>query len=270
MMKHTTLLITLLSVFAFNGFGQYAKVYFADQKIETEEVKIDISNVIALPAEVKFKLEMENLTSDFLLFDASKCNFTVNGNTYSPKDKFFIIEPYAKKSKTMGIVAEGLGEVRQFAFEFNGLQRVVLTDEQFTVEGFTLPASKNSFVTGPFTVNLKNYKKETSATLSKYEVQYKGKDIGFVMPANISVTMPDGKDYANADKKPDPVLLFPGDTDKFMANWDRMPGGRVNDMQLVEMKLNFEGVFREGKTQDLEAQHATFEWDEALTIEKNK
>lgn len=270
MMKTITLLLALLPVFSGSLFGQYAKVYYADQKLETEELKVEISNIVATDVEVKFKLEIENQTSEFLLFDASKCSFTINGATHTPKDKFVIIDPYGKKSKTIGIVGTGLGEVKQFEFELGGIQRIQLSDEQFSTDVFTLPPSKNDFVTGPFNVALKNHKKETAVTIAKFDVQYKGKNIGFVFPAKISTTMPDGKDYANGEKKMDPILLFPGDSDKFVAAWERMPGGRVNDMQLVEMKLNFGETFREGMPINLAPQKMAFTWDEALTVEKNK
>ena len=269
-MKTITLMLALLPGLSSAVYGQYAKVYYADHKLETEELKVEISNIVATDVEVKFKLELANTTSEFLLFDASKCTFSINGKAYTPKDKFVIIDPYGKKSKTVGITGTGLGEVKEFEIELAGIQRVEMSEEQFATDVFTLPPSKNDFSTGPFFVALKNHKKETAAAFSKFDVQYKGKKIGFVFPAKITTTMPDGKDYANAEKKPDPILLFPGEDSKFSASWERMPGGRVNDMQLVEMKLNFGDVFREGTAVDLPAQKVAFTWDQALTIEKNK
>ncbi len=250
------------------SFGQ-EKIYYANQKQTAENYSVEISNIVGLATEIKFKLEIENTSSEFLLFDASKCIFTINGATVTPKDKFIIIEPYKKKSKTIVALGSGYNNVRDFKFELNGVQRVVPTEEKFPVSAFTFPPSKNDFSTGDFYVELKGFKKETGATTSKFNVQYKGKKIGFVSPSKISVLMPDGKEYANG-KKTDPILLFPGGTDSFSANWERMPGGSLNDMQKVEMNLNFTDVFTEAVTVDLSAQSFSFSWDEALTKEKNK
>ena len=219
------------------SFGQ-EKIYYANQKQAAENYSVEISNIVGLATEIKFKLEIENTSSEFLLFDASKCVFTINGTTVTPKDKFIIVEPYKKKSKTIVALGSGYNNVRDFKFELNGVQRVVPTDEKFAAPAFTFPPSKNDFSTGDFYVELKGYKKETGATTSKFNVQYKGKKIGFVSPSKISVLMPDGKEYANG-KKTDPILLFPGGSDSFSANWERMPGGSLNDMQKVEMNLNF-------------------------------
>lgn len=247
-------------------FGQ-EKIYYPVQKHNADDYNVEISNIVGMASEIKFKLEIENTSADFLLFDASKCVFTINGETVTPKDKFIIIEPYKKKSKTILALGSGYQNVREFKFELNGIQKVVPTEDQFAVESFSLPPSKNDFSTGDFFVDLKSYKKVTGSTTSKFGVQYRGKKIGFVFPSKISVSMPDGKEYANA-KKSDGILLFPGNSDSFNANWDRMPGGSLNDMQKVEMIINFTNVFREAVAVDLPAQSLSFSWDEALTNAK--
>lgn len=245
------------------------KIYYPVQKESTNHYNVEISNIIGLANEIKFKLEIENTSSNFLLFDASKCVFTINGTTVTPKDKFIIIEPYKKKSKTISALGNGFQGIKEFKFELNGIQQVMPSEEVIITESFSLPPSKNDFSAGDFSVNLKSYKKETGATTSKFDVQYKGKKIGFIHPSKITVSMPDGKEYANA-KKSDPILLFPGNTESFNANWDRMPGGSLNDMQKVEMILNFTGVFGEATAVDLPAQIFNHTWDEAVTKEKNK
>jgi hypothetical protein len=66
------------------------------------------------------------------------------------------------------------------------------------------------------------------------------------------------------------ILSCPGDSDKFTAEWDKMPGGRANDLKLLEMLVNFNGVFSEGKANDLSEQSIPFNWDEAKTKAANK
>lgn len=266
-MKKINITSILLVFLVWNwSFGQ-EKIYYPVQKHNSEDYNVEISNIVGMASEIKFKLEIENTSADFLLFDASKCVFTINGQSVTPKDKFIIIEPYKKKSKTIIALGSDYQNVRDFKFELNEIQKVIPTEDQFAVIPFSLPPSKNDFSTGDFFVDLKSYKKETGSTTSKFNVQYKGKKIGFVYPSKISVSMPDGKEYANA-KKSDGILLFPGDSDSFNANWNRMPGGSLNDMQKVEMILNFTDVFREAVANDLPSQSLNFTWDEALTTSK--
>lgn len=268
-------ILSLFSVFAIvlaGGFYTFSqvKIYYPSQKSSSENFTVELSNVIGLANELKFKIEIENTTSEFMIYDASKSFFILNGEPVAlKKDILLVIEPYQKRSKTIAVTGTGMNAIRTFKFELNGMQKVVLTDEVFPTEMFTLPPSKNDFSTGSFLVDLKNFKKETGATVSKFNVQYTGKAIGFVFPSKITTSMPDGKEYANG-KTADPILLFPGKSSSIQANWERMPGGSINDMQKVEMQLNFTNVFREGATIDLNAQSFDFNWDEALTKSKNK
>lgn len=261
------LLLTFSSQFSFGQKEEkpFAKVLYADQVISTDEYKVEISNVLTVEGEAKFKFKITNNTADFLLFDASKCSFEINGSKLSPKDKFLIIDPYDNKSKTISIVGAKLNTAHSYTFTLDGLQRVVPTEDKIEAPQFKLPASKNDFEAGKFTAQLKNSKKESGGTFVKFDVQYKGDKIGFIIPSKVDVTMPDGNNYANTDSKGKTFIMFPGDSEKFTAQWDKMPGGRANDMQLVEMLINFNGVFSEGIANDLPAQKVELTWDEAAT-----
>lgn len=270
MKKSTPLFIFLLTMASQFTFGQkegkpFEKVLFADKEISTDEYKVEISNVLTVAGEAKFKFKITNNTADFLLFDASKCLFEINGNNFQPKDKFLVIEPYDNKSKTISVVGSALNTAQAYTFTLDGLQRVVPTEETIEAPQFKLPASKNDFSAGKFTAQLKNSKKESGATFVKFDVQYKGDKVGFIIPSKVDVTMPDGNNYANTDSKGKTFIMFPGDSEKFTAQWDKMPGGRANDMQLVEMLINFKGVFSEGITNDLAPQKVELTWDEAAT-----
>lgn len=258
----------LLSTITLNSFSQ-EKIYYPSQTINGDNFTIEISNIVGLTSEIKFKLEIDNKSNEYLILDASKCTFSINGEKVAPRDKFFVIEPYKKRSKTILALGKEYNKVREFSFELNGLQKIINIHEIKGIEAFNLPPSSNDFNANDFKINLKNFSKETNQTTSKYNVQYTGQKIGFVNPSKISVLMPDGNTYANA-KKSDTFILFPGESGSFSANWDRMPGGRVTDMQKVVMNINFNDVFSEGTASDLPSYNLDFKWDEALTKSKNK
>jgi len=258
------------SFFAQNTPLNFAKVIYADQTISSDEYTVEISNVVSTAAEAKFKFKITNKTADFLLFDASKCVVEIDGNKLIPKDKFIIVDPYDNKSKTISVTGSGLNKATAYSFKLNGVQRVMPIETPIIAPQFKLPVSNNDFTAGKFSAQLKNHKKESSATFVKFDVQYKGDKIGFIMPSKIDVTMPDGNNYANKDSKGKTFLVFPGDNEKFTAQWDKMPGGRLNDMQLVEMLINFNGVFSEGEAKNLSEQSVTLTWSEEQTKAANK
>ena len=78
--------------------------------------------------------------------------------------------------------------------------------------------------------------------------------------------MPDGINYATTETKTDPVILSTGEDKTVSASWDRMPGGKTNDMQKVPMLVHFDGVFAEGVTEKIPGQTLRLNWDEAVTI----
>lgn len=275
MEKSITLL--LISVLGLNLMAQkdpksqkeqqrFEKVYFKNFNVETDEYTAEISNVVSVDAEAKFKLVIKNKTADYLVFDAAKCFANIGGAILVPKDKFITIEPFESKSRTISLIGKGLNSFFQYDFTLSGIQRVIPITQEISAPQFKLPVSVNDFEAGKFQAQLKNHEKKTDASFVKFDVQYRGDKIGFIIPSKINVLMPDGNTYANTDSKGKTFILFPGDSEKFYASWNRMPGGRLNDMQLVEMLIQFNGVFSEGEAKNLEAKQVSLIWDEALTI----
>lgn len=278
-MKRIHLLIAVFaSAYSLTSLAQ-EKVFYPDQqKISATSYDVKITDIVALPKEIKFKLEFENTSNDIIVYDLSKSEIIANGNKYIPKSRIafvtlsrpIVLAPHKKISRTVSATADNIGSPKDFKFELKGVQKVTLSNDKYSAPKFALPATTNDFQAGPFAINLKDYKKATGGTSVKYNAQYNGKKVGFIFPSKITVSMPDGKNYANADRDADPILFFPGDKDDFVAKWDRMPGGAINDMQKVEMNINFEDAFREGSVSDIESKSFSLTWDEALTKEKNK
>jgi hypothetical protein len=164
------------------------------------------------------------------------------------------------------------GKDLNYLFEYKltlaGIQKVVPIENEIIAPVFRLTVSNNDFDAGKFQAQLKNHKKESGLTIVKYDVQYKGDKIGFIIPSKINMMMPDGVAYANTDSKGKTFIMFLGDSEKFSASWDKIPGGKKNDMQMVEMNIYFKGVFSEGEAKNLEVKPVKLIWDEALTMGK--
>lgn len=251
------------------SFGQYEKVYFKDTVIETEQVRVMLDNVVAVPKELKFRMTITNKTNDWILYDSESSKFEVNGVSQSSNDKYILIPPKESKNRVMRTLGPNMNNTRDFKFSCAGLKLVKLTNA-LTAPEFRLPVSKNEFEVGDFKVLLINHEKTTAKTYLKFQVSYKGDGIGFVSPSKVSVKMPDGNLYATTLAKAEPFAVKQDESKNFIASWERMTGGSANDMQLVEMLVHFDGVFQESKQTPLNTLNFSMHWDDALTIGKNK
>lgn len=260
---------TILACMSFAGtvFGQYEKVYYRDTTFETDLCKITIDNIVALPKEVKFRMNISNKTADWVLYNCEESSFVVNGTKLAPKEKYVLIPPFDSKKKVMQGLGSNLNAARSFEFYCDGFKKVSLNAALKAPE-FRLPASVNEFSVGDFKVTLANVSKTTAKTDVKYNVTYSGEGLGFVSPAKVSVKMPDGNSYVSAKSKADVIAIKKGETESFVASWERFEGGSKMDMQLVEMLLQFENVFQTSSQEKVPVSTVTLTWNDALTIGK--
>ncbi|MNU93998.1 hypothetical protein D3C71_839500 [compost metagenome] len=247
-----------------NTFGQYEKVYYNDTTFETDNYKVEIDNIVALPKEVKFRMTITNKTNDWVLYNSEESKIEVGGKSLDAKDKYILIAPHDSKKKVMRAVGANLNDARSFNFVCEGFYKVTLKDAVVTPE-FRLPASNNEFIAGNFKITLANTLKETGRTDVKFKVTYNGEGLAFISPAKISVKMPDGNLYATSRSKADIITLKKGETESMSASWERMEGGAKMDMQLVEMLIHFEGVLQESTQVKIDKVVIPLRWNDAMT-----
>lgn len=246
----------------------YETVYFNGGSFENDVVKVEIDNVVSLPKETKFRMRITNKTADFIIYNSEESNFEIPDQDVRAKEKSWMLDPFDSKSKTMRAFGEDLNSIREFDFVCEGFYHLVPQDA-FEVNEFRLPPSANAFEAGPMHVVLGKDKRSTGGSKLKFDVTYAGQNYGMIYPHKIKVLMPDGNLYATTETNTTPIIVERGENDKFSASWDRMPGGKVNDMQKVEMLVQFEGVFLEAIPEKVDGETINLSWDESLTKEKN-
>lgn len=245
----------------------YEKVFFNGAEFENDQVKVVIDDVVSLPKETKFRMTITNKTNQYLIYNSEESNFEIPGQDVRAKEKSWIIEPMDTKKKVMRAFGEGLNNIREFNFACEGFYRLV-EQEPVSVDQFRLPPSANSFEAGSMYVVLNKEKRVTGGSFLKMDVTNKGENFGFIYPYKVKVLMPDGNRYATTHNDLKPVIVERGATESFSAGWDRMPGGSVNDMQKVEMLVEFEGVFLEAIAEKVKGETINLTWNETLTNEK--
>ena len=235
--------------------------------ITTDDISISMKDAMAESEVIKFRAKVTNNTEDFIIWDLGQASIKANGESKATtKTKAVVIGPFKDKGKTLEIVGSGL-KVDEFSANLGGFVRVPVKGKTMSAPDFALPASQNSFSTGPFSCNMTHLKKKTDLTTARFDCTYKGKTYGLIDPSKVAVRMSNGQEFANVMRKEKSHLLKRGEKEKFTLYFE-VPA-KVEDMQFANMQIVWNDCFVESKGVDLKTPTADFELDPGLTEGKN-
>ncbi len=252
---------------------KYEKLYYKNVVLETSEVTILVDNAVSTDGETKFKLKITNKTADYIMFKPEECKFIVNGKESKPSEKPKTIEPNSSDWLIVNLRGAGYNSVKNYTFEIAGLYKVSTSGTVVKADDFKLPASKNDFKAGNYSLNMTKLTKESGKTEAKFDCSYNGDKVAIVFPSKMGLKMPDGHEYASVQPKgllakKGPILMTKGQTVGLTGNWERMQGGKAMDMQKVEMFIKWNETFTEVTPEKLKNESLAFEFDEALSDAK--
>lgn len=272
----------LFSILAFPGIAQDKKLskkelkalaehvnhFKTPDEISTNDVSVIVKDPIARMDQAKFRAKVVNNTEDFILWDLSKASFDIAGQKLSTtKSKTMVIKPFKDESKTLEVRGSDL-HVDSYSATFGEFKRIPLKGDVQKADDFALPASQNSFSTGPFTCNMTSISKKTDLTAVKFECTYKGGAFGIIDPSKVAVRMSNGQEFANSLRKEKTHLLERGEKKKFTLFFE-VPA-KVEDMQFANMEVVWNACFVESKAVPSEVPGVKFEFDPGKTAGKNK
>lgn len=272
-MKKTILALiaaTTLLTAAAQKEKKYDKLYYKNTTIETSELTISVDNAVSTDGETKFKLKIVNKTADYILFKPDECKFIINGKESKPTEKAKTIEPNSSDWLIVNLKGTGYNAVKNYTFEIGGLYKVSTSGTVIPADDFKLPAAKNDFKAGNYSLTMTKLTKESGKTEAKFDCAYNGDKVGIVFPSKIGVKMPNGNEYASIQPKgilarKGPILLTKGQTESISGNWEKMDGTKAMDMQFVEMIIKWNETFTEASLEKLKAETLNLEFDLALT-----
>lgn len=252
---------------------KYAKLYYKNILLETGEVTISVDNAVSTDGETKFKLKITNKTADYIMFKPEDCKFIINGKESKPSEKPKTIEPNSSDWLVVNLKGPGYNAIKSYSFEIGGLYKVTTNGTVVSAADFKLPASKNDFKAGNFSLNMTKLTKESGKTEVKFDCAYNGDKVAIVFPSKMGVVMPNGNEYASIQPKgllakKGPILMTKGQTESISGNWEKMDGTKAMDMQKVEMIVKWNDTFTEATPEKLKNETLNFEFDEALTEAK--
>ncbi|MFL5763255.1 MAG: hypothetical protein ACJ77K_04875 [Bacteroidia bacterium] len=254
---------------------KYAKLYYKNTVLETNEVTLSVDNAVSTDQVTKFKLKVTNKTNDFIMFKPEECKFIIGGKEMKPHEKAKIISPNDFNTFTFDLSGAGYNSVKNYTFEVGGLYRVSTSGKVTEMADFRLPVSTNDVKAGNFACSMTKLTKESGKCEAKFDCSYTGDKIAIVDPSKMAVKMPDGNEYASVKPtgllaKTGPIIMMKGDKESIAGNWDRMTGGKAMDMQKVEMMIKWHETFTEATPEKLKNETLNLEFDEATSNEKGK
>ncbi len=273
MKKHVLsfLLILCISSLAFSQKKEkvikYKKTFYHDQTIENMDVKITIDDAVASITGIKFRITIQNKSSDYLIFKPIECEFKIKESKVKPIEKWLIIKPGEKDYRIVDIKGAYIIP-ENFEFLMAGIYRVSTETKGNVTADFKLPAAGNEFKTGGFTVNLDGFKKETGKTDAKFKVSYNGDKIGIIETGQVAAKMPDGKEFANylIDR---PIIFDKGSVEDFKVAWKDIPLAS-GDMQKVEMTILWRDAFKEATPVKIPPINLIILFDKEMSMAKGR
>ena len=267
-MKKTFLFIVAFSSLTLFIYAQkkekpYKEILYKDILLESGDITITTNNGISNKEMTKFKLKIVNKTNNILLYKPEESVFKLESKEVQPKEKWLYI--YPNESDFRVVNGTGSDFLYPYAFVVDGIYKIPTSGKGIETQDFQLPASQNEFTTGGFTCVMSSLTKESDLTEVKFECRYNGDKIGVIQSHRAAVKLPDGTEIANEKSKSQPIILTKGKSEKITLKWNRMEGGRAQDMQKIKMNILWRNTFSEVDAEKLKVEKLQFEIDEKLS-----
>ena len=95
---------------------KYAKIFYKDLKMETNDIVIIVDNAVSTAGETKFKLKIMNKTNDYLILKPEECKFIVNGKEEKPQEKWLVISPNESDFRVVNLKGAGYNSIKNYQF----------------------------------------------------------------------------------------------------------------------------------------------------------
>lgn len=247
-MKYILILLLSLTVATtVSARGETAK--YKDKTAINKDYDIYITNAVATPDYTKFKIVINNKSSNTLVLKTQDIIFVINGQEYKPtSERILTIGPNREEYKIVDLKGAGF-IVDKYAVKVSCLYKVRTDSKALSVPDFKLPASANDFTAGDFKCKLIKQVRRTDVTEVSFDCVYTGEKVGMINPYKGSLKMPNGRIYANMHNGRQ-LILYKGESYRIDFVWKRIPVSD-GDMQFVDMYIQFGETFAEAKLDKL-------------------
>lgn len=276
-MKTTIFALATALLVSIGAYAQnFEKIFYKDVVKETNDFTISVDNAVSAPNETKFKLKITNKTNGYLIYKPFESKFIMDGKEIKASEKMFVIAPNESNFVTINLKGAGYNKFKNYSFTLEGLYKVAADDKKISAPNFKLPASQNEFKAGAFTCNMSDLVKTSGKTSAKFKCTYSGDKVGVIHRNRPALKLPDGSEHANEkkpgllDSKAKEMLVMKGEEVTLGVEWEKMEGGKATDMQKIALEIIWNNTFTESPAIKANTETIALEFDEAMTISKNK
>lgn len=259
----TALFVLGLSFASLSGMAQSAKkVTFKSYEFESSAFKIYLVDVVSTAGITKFKVRIENLTDDYLMFEPGKTKVWTDQKEQAVTQRK-VIDILPKGFGSYVISVTGLnGSTQDLKTFIDGISKISEANKK-SVKGpiLPLPSSEREIIIGNF--KLTHYNNDTKVsnklTYALFDVTYTGDQVGVVNPNRVHLKVNGDLEYPMANSGHKPYLMLKGDTEKFHVRWTI--GKNVADMSKAKAEIDFKDAFSESKLERLKGVEHSFSVD---------
>lgn len=259
-MKNSLLILfVVLSQLSFSQKKlKYETIFFTDNSVETTQAKISAESAISEKEFIKAKLVVTNYTNKTLVIKPKECSFSSPKGDLFSKDKWIIIAPHEKESKTIDAKGEDV-KTDVSSLNINGFYTCG-NSEKFSAPDMKLPPEKKLKI-GNFEIELDTWDRDGKEIMIKYNVKYIGEKVGLFSPSKVVLKSAEGAEYKNQREK-DKAYAFG-------KNEDRLVGFLYLSDSKKDNSLVWKEAFEEFDLEKLENTTIKLEMDLAKTKDKN-
>lgn len=244
-------------------------MFYKGSSFEVGQLSCELVDVQSSDAWLRFKLKIDNKSSDYYIFKGAECSIIVDGKEIKGHEKPLTIQPSDHDFKIIDFKEVDLNQHKNITLKIDGFYEVTAKGNVHQAPNFSLPPQANDFEAGPFKALMANDSRSTNETNEKFNITYTGNEVGIVSPYKASLKfVSTGTTYVNSINSRKSYLLTKGESEKITLKWLNL-SKKDGDMQFCQMELVWKETFVESKASKQDAKTIELEWDEAFTKDHN-
>lgn len=260
-----------LSVWAQPEDHPHHEKHYADvDPIETDELRIEISNPHSQVNFTQFSAKIFNKTDDFIIIKKHEMTFQSDEQGYGeqhPAEGNWFIEPQGSITRTFKVEG-GVGfKVSVVNVMFNGFSRAPSEGIPIETVEFKLKPEKNSMMIGPFAVTLKKWRFNSKEVSADFKIRYRGEALGMAREDQIQIRTESGVVLENTRAK-DKDFVMPPMRTRTVTVLRSFENGQVGKGESIY--ILWENALSEAESTPLEIPKVTLKYDPEKTKRQNK
>ncbi len=242
MKKITLLFLSIIALISTTTAQNYKKVFYNDVISENIDYKVTITDVVATPTGLKFKLTIENKSKNYIIYSPNESVFKIKEKELKPNEKPIIIRPADSDYRVIDLAGADYMIASDFDFVLNGISSTPEKAGSINAADIKLPMKDSEFARGGFKFTVTKFVNDEKHVDVKFNVRYEGDKVGIYEPRNVNMMFKNKKENLNYFANKLPMVLFKDNEHELGIAWKDIPpsvGSTAEDEMTVVWKEAF-------------------------------